>query len=192
MKIIAGNGLAIYILRRALELDGSKSILEAYRPFYLCNINTIFLSVTILFDRDFFLVTGLLGGLFTFIIPNGIFTDRYLTFPTLDSIFSHYVIVVIPMVLFITRTHKLYMKNIYQVFIGLLITMFNVEVLQGLLFNTHHDYLFFRSTMPYTIPGVPQLFVISTLAIVLVTLIYVLDYFYLSYFQKHNKILAYE
>lgn len=180
MKIIAAVCLTIYIVRRILDYDNAKSFIENFWPFYLCNINTIFLSITILFDikkgRDFFLVTGLIGGIFTFLIPDGIFVDRYLTFPILDSIMSHYVIVVVPMVLLLTGTHVLYFKNIYQVFVGLLVVVFNAEVLQKLLFDKSFDYLFFRSTIPFTIPGVPQFIILSSLAIILVMLVYYLDY----------------
>lgn len=179
MKIIAFVCLPIYFLRRIIGYDGSTSLIEHFWPFYLCNINTIFLSLSIIFNvrrgRDFFVVTGLIGGIFTFLIPDGIFTDRYLTFSILDSIMSHYVIVVIPAVLLLTRTHVLHYRNIHQVFIGLLIVVFNAEVLQKVLFNKNFDYLFFDSDIPFTITGVPQFIIISSLAIVLILLIYHLD-----------------
>jgi hypothetical protein len=190
MKIIAVIGLLIYFTRRSLALINKPNILELYWPFYLCNINTIFLSLTIIFNiktgRDFFLVTGLIGGLFTFLIPDGIFTDRYLTFPILDSIMSHYVIVVIPLVLLLTKAHTLRFKNIYQVFIGLLIVIVNVELVQGWLFKKDFDYLFFRGTIPFTIPNVPQFIIISFLAVVLILLVYYLDNCYLRLTEKKN------
>lgn len=75
MKIIAIIGLIIYILRRVFWLADDKNIFEIYWPFYLCNINTIMLSIWIIFGYrkglDFFIVTGLLGGLFTFAIQMG-------------------------------------------------------------------------------------------------------------------------
>lgn len=191
MKIIAIISLVIYFARRFLYYDGSVSLIEALWPFYLCNINTIFLSLTIIFDikngRDFFLVTGLIGGVFTFLMPEGIFVDRYLTFSILDSIMSHYVIIVIPLVLLLTGCHTLHLKNIYQVFVGLLIVVFNSEVLQRVLFDKSFDYLFFRSTMPFTIPGVPQFLIISSLAIILVLLVYYLDHLYFERYEEKRK-----
>ena len=178
MKIISAISLLIYFGRRLLYYDGNTSLIEALWPFYLCNINTIFLSLSIIFNikkgRDFFLVTGLIGGIFTFLMPEGIFVDRYLTFSILDSIMSHYVIIVIPMVLLLTGCHVLHLKNIYQVFVGLLICVFNSEILQKALFDKSFDYLFFRSTLPFTIPGVPQFLILSSLSIILVLLVYFL------------------
>lgn len=191
MKIIAYITLIIYLFRRGLNAYFSKNILEAFWPFYLCNINTIFLSIYIIFDlnkgKDFFIVTGLIGGLFTFIMPDGIFVDRYLTLGILDSIMSHYAIVVIPLVLLITKAYSLDIKRSWQVFIGLIIVVINAEFFQKLLFKKDFDYLFFDSSLPFTINGVPQFLIISILAIFLVYLIYFLDYLYLSRTLKTSK-----
>jgi uncharacterized membrane protein YwaF len=191
MRIIAIIGLSIYIIRRSLGLIGAANILELYWPFYLCNINTILLSVWIIFGfrkgLDFFIVTGLLGGLFTFAIPDGIFTDRYLTFGIVDSLMSHYTIVVIPLVLLITKAHTLKLKNIYQVAIGLLLTLINTELIQPLFFHKHFDYLFLRGTIPFTISGVPQYLIIFVLAIILVLGIYGLDILYCRYSKKVSE-----
>lgn len=190
MKIIAYISLIIYLFRRGLNAYFSGNIFEAYWPFYLCNINTIFLSIYIIFDlnkgKAFFIVTGLIGGLFTFIMPDGIFVDRYLTLGILDSIMSHYAIVVIPLVLLITKAYTLEVKHSWQVFLGLIMVVFNAEVLQRLLFHKNFDYLFFDSNLPFTINGVPQFFIISFLAIILVYLIYFLDYLYLSKTFHHK------
>ena len=138
--------------------------------------------------KDFFLVTGLIGGLFTFFMPNGIFDDKYITLQVLDSVLSHYVIVVVPLVLFFTKSHILQLKNMYQVYIGLLAVVVNAEIIQVIIFKANHDYLFFDSNLPFTISGVPQFIIISVLAIVLVTLVYVLDYLYINKKQifKYN------
>jgi uncharacterized membrane protein YwaF len=191
MKIIAIIGLSIYLIRRSLWLVNNPNILEVYWPFYLCNINTIFLSVWILFGfrkgLDFLIVTGLLGGLFTFAIPDGIFTDRYLTFGIIDSIMSHYTIVVIPLVLLFTKAHKLELRNLYHVAIGLVLTLVNTELIQRLFFQKNFDYLFLRGTIPFTIPNVPQFLIISVLAIILVLGIYGLDSIYLRYEKKISE-----
>lgn len=184
--------LFIYLFRRLINVFLGTNVFEAYWPFYLCNVNTIFLCLYQIFGwkkgKDFFLVTGLIGGLFTFFMPNGIFDDKYITLQVLDSVLSHYVIVVVPLVLFFTKSHILQLKNMYQVYIGLLAVVVNAEIIQVIIFKANHDYLFFDSNLPFTISGVPQFIIISVLAIVLVTLVYVLDYLYINKKQifKYN------
>ena len=179
-KIISIVALSIYVFRRSFWVINGQNFFEAYWPFYLCNVNTIFFSLYQIFGwkkgKDFFLVTGLIGGIFTFLMPNGIYDDKYLTLPVIDSVLSHYVIVVIPLVLLITKNHILKPKGLISVFIGLIIVTINVEFVQRLLFNTQNDYLFFRSNMPFTISGVPQFYIISSLAIVLVLGVYLINY----------------
>jgi uncharacterized membrane protein YwaF len=177
MRVISIAMLIVYFLRRIINIFNGSFFIQELWPFYLCNVNTIFLGLAIIFNwkwgKDFFITTGLIGGLFTFIMPQGQFTDLYPTFPIIDSVLSHYGIVVIPLVLLLTKTHVLEFKNIWKPFVGLLIVLFNVEVIQRLVLDTYHDFLFINSTLPFTIPGVPQFFIISALAIVLISLLYV-------------------
>jgi uncharacterized membrane protein YwaF len=190
LRIIAYIVLSIYIIRKAFDVKSINNIIEVYWPFYLCNINTILLSLYLIFNwkkgKDFIIVTGLIGGIFTFIIPDGIFTDRYLTLGILDSIMSHYLIVVVPLVLLITKTYVLNIKKVWIVFLGLILTVINSEILQRVLFHKEKDYLFFRGDMPFTIKGVPQFIIITSLAIVLIFLVYYLDYLYTN--KQSNKL----
>lgn len=184
IRIIAIISLSIYFLRRLSYVLEGDNFLDRFWPFYLCNINTIFYCLYEIFHwkkgKDFFIVTGLLGGIFTFLIPDGIFVDKYITLGILDSIMSHYVIVVCPLVLLITKTHILKFKNIYTVFIGLLIALINVEVIQPIIFKENIDYLFLRGNIPFSIPGVPQFLIISSLTVFLIILVYFLDYLYIE------------
>ena len=190
MKIIAFITLTIYLFRKLYDVKSVGNIVEAYWPFYLCNINTIVLALYIIFSwkkgKDFFIVTGLIGGIFTFLIPDGIFTDKYLTLGILDSIMSHYLIVVVPFVLLITKAHILKFKNIWIVYAGLILTIINSEFIQKILFNKEKDYLFFDSDIPFTINGVPQFIIISLLAIVLVFLVYYIDHLYINRRLKNS------
>src|SRR5690554_7684485 len=124
LKVMSIVILFIYLFRRLINVFLGTNVFEAYWQFYLCNVNTIFLCLYQIFGwkkgKDFFLVTGLIGGLFTFFMPNGMFDDKYITLQALDSVLSHYVIFVVPLVLFFTKSHILQLKNMYQVYIGLL------------------------------------------------------------------------
>jgi hypothetical protein len=62
------------------------------------------------------------------------------------------------------------------VFLGLFILLFNVEVLQPILINRTEDFLFVRGTLPFTIDGVPQVFIMLFSIGVYIYLIYGIDY----------------
>ena len=49
-RILAWVTIFFYILRRGVEVYEGKPFLEAFWPFYLCNVNTIFLSIYLIFD----------------------------------------------------------------------------------------------------------------------------------------------
>lgn len=189
MKPLAYLTLIIYLLRRIITVNQGQNILQTFWPFYLCNINTVFISLYIILDvkkgQDFFYITGLLGGLVTFALPDGIYNDRYLTFSIIDSILSHYIIVFVPLVLLISQKYIIKFKNLLYVFIGLIITVINSEIIQKLLFKTTNDYLFFRGDIPFTIPNIPQFFIVSSLAIIFVFSLYGLDKLYLT--TKENN-----
>jgi len=178
MKGIALSMLVVYFARRGIDIIRGANWIERLWPFYLCNVNTVFIGLCVLFDwkrgREFLFVTGLIGGLFTFAIPQGIYSDRFLTLAVLDSIYSHYGIIVIPVVYFATGTMNLRFSNIWKVFAGMLLALFNVEVLQRLLLTEYHDYLFLHSDLPFTIPGVPQFFILAGLCFILFPFIYML------------------
>lgn len=182
IKIIAYICLVIDITKRTISFIGGASFISAFYPFYLCNINTYLLSIYIIFDlkkgKDFFIVTGFIGGLITYAMPFGIFTDKYLTFGILNSLTSHYVIIVIPLVLLITKAHKLEMKTFYQQIIGLVMVLINAEVIGRILLQDTTDYLYIRSDMPFKIPGVPQIIIIGSLFIFTIMLTYFIDIYY--------------
>lgn len=191
MRIISIAMIIVYFVRRLIYVFHGGGIIDNLWPFYLCNVNTIFLGLALIFNwkwgKDFFITTGLIGGLFTFIMPQGQFNDLYPTFPIIDSVLSHYGIVVIPIVLLLTKAHVLEFKNLWKPFVGLLIVLFNVEVIQRLLLPNYHDFLFINSTLPFTIPGVPQFFIISGLAIVLISSLYGLQHLYIKLTNKLEK-----
>lgn len=184
MKLIAYITITIYLLRRGVRVYQGEGIVKAFWPFYICNVNTVLLSIWIIFDikkgKDFMMITGMSGAILAFMMPVGIFNDRYLTLTILDSVLSHYEIVAIPIILMATKAYELDMKKAYTVIIGLLLVTLNVEILQPLLINEQVDYLFLDGVLPFTIEGVNQFFILFASAIMYVYLVYFIDYAYLG------------
>ena len=182
MKLIAYITILVYLARRGIMVYQGETFLKAFWPFYLCNVNTILLSIWIIFDfkkgLDFMIITGISGAVLAFIVPEGVFTDRYLNFQILDSILSHYEIVAVPIVLLATKTYKLDVKNSWIVMIGILLILINVELLQPLIINEKVDYLFLDGNLPFTINGVPQVYILLFCMISYVYIVYYLNYLY--------------
>ncbi len=180
LVILAWITLFFYIIRRGVEVYQGKPLVEAYWPFYLCNVNTVGLSLLLIFDirkgRDFFLVTGMSGAILMFVVPEGVFNDRYLTLQIFESLLSHYMIFIVPIILFTTRRHDLDVRNAWQAVLGLLLVLFNVEFLQELVTGRYVDYLFLSGPIDLSLWGIPQVFVMLFLAILYVYLVYALDY----------------
>lgn len=184
MKILAYFTLIVYFTRRGIRVYQGMDVFRAFWPFYLCNVNTIFLSIYIILDlkkgKDFFIITGLAGAALMFVVPVGVFNDRYLTLGILDSLLSHFEIIVIPLVLMFTKAYKLDVKRSGGVILGMLLVTFNVEIMQPILVNESIDYLFLDGTLPFTIDGVNQFFVMFGCALIFVYTIYFLDYLYIT------------
>ncbi len=191
-KILAAITLFFYILRRGVEVYEGKPFFEAFWPFYLCNVNTVFLSIFLIFDikkgRDFFMITGMSGAVLTFVVPDGVFNDRFMTLQIFESLLSHYMIFSIPMIFMATKNHVLDLRTSWQSILGLLLVIINVEVLQPLLTGKHIDYLFFRGPIEITFFGIKQAYVMIAFALFYTYTVYVLDYLYLGKIKFQNGI----
>ena len=137
LKWFAIITLVIFVVRRGFDVYKGRDFLDTFWPFYLCNLNTIVISLAVIFKvkkgQEFFIITGMLGAVLMFVVPVGVFNDKYITITILDSVLSHYEIVIIPVVLLVTKAYVLDIKKSWQVFAGLFILLFNVEVLQPIL-----------------------------------------------------------
>lgn len=182
MKIIAFIAITIYISNRVVMVSQGTGFEKAFWPYYLCNVNTVFMSIYILFDikkgKDFMMITGISGAVLAFIIPAGIFDDKFLTLNILDSVMSHYEIVAIPLILMGTKAYKLDVKRSLGVIAGLFAVAINVEFLQPIMINEQVDYLFIDGNLPFTIAGVHQFYVMLFSAVVYVYVCYFINYAY--------------
>lgn len=121
------------------------------------------------------MITGFIGGVVTFLIPDGIYTDKYLTFSIFDSIISHYILIVVPAIFIVKDMWRANFSRVNEVVLGMLLVIMNVEIVQRLLLGGNYtDYLFFHGDIPFAIPGRPdlQFIVISVLFLVVLAIIY--------------------
>ena len=143
-------------------------------PVYPCNLGGLLLPVIALCrwhrGKQLFYLFGFVGGVLTFALPQGIFCTDVFVFPILKSVLQHTGLLLIPALEFITGTYRPTLKDMGWVIIGCFIHLLNCEGIDRLLGFTG-DYMFFRSGMPFVIPGVPQFITMSVFALIVLSLL---------------------
>ena len=148
-------------------------------PLYPCNLAGILLPVIALCrwetGKKMFYLFGFVGGVLTFALPEGIFCRDVMSFPILKSVLQHTGILLIPILEYAMGSFRPTLRHMGWVVLGLLVHLSNCEGITRLLGFTE-DYMFFRSGMPFVIPGVPQFITLSVFALlVLVALCFASD-----------------
>lgn len=166
--------LAFELIWRLIYLFIKGDSILCWWPMYPCNLNGILIPVAALTDwktgKKAFYLFGFVGGALTFAMPEGIFCTDVLVFPILKSILQHTGILLIPLLEHISGNYRASVKDMGWVIAGCLLHLVNCEVVDRLLGFTG-DYMFFRSGLPFVIPGVPQFITLSVFALLVMSLI---------------------
>ena len=148
--------------------------LLSWWPCYPCNVGGILLPIIALTNwekgKKMFYLFGFVGGIITFAVPDGIFCRDVMVFPILKSVLQHTGILLIPILEYAMDTYRPTLRHMSWVMVGLLIHLFNCEVVTRWLGFTG-DYMFFRSGMPFVIPGVPQFITLSVVGLTVLVLL---------------------
>ena len=143
-------------------------------PMYPCNLGGILIPIIALCRirrlKQMFYLFGFVGGIVTFAMPDGIYSTDVLVFPILKSILQHTGLLLIPALEYADGTYRPSLKDLGWIITGALIHVVNCEVIVRFLGLTG-DYMFFRSKLPFVIPGVPQFITLSVLALVIFILL---------------------
>lgn len=166
--------LAFEIIWRLVYLLIKGDSILSWWPMYPCNLNGILIPVIALLNwktgKKAFYLFGFVGGVLTFAMPDGIFCTDVLVFPVLKSILQHTGILIIPLLEYISGGYRANVKDMGWVVSGCLLHLVNCEGIDRLLGFTG-DYLFFRSGLPFVIPGVPQFITLSVFALLVLSLL---------------------
>jgi len=143
-------------------------------PIYPCNLGDILIPVFALTSfrrgKQLFYLFGFVGGVLTFAYPEGIFCSDVLSFPILKSILQHTGLLLIPALEYVSGSYRPTLKDLGWVVCGCFVHIINCEVISRLLGFTG-DYMFFRSGLPFVIPGVPQFITLSVFAFFVLTVL---------------------
>lgn len=166
--------LAFEVAWRLIYLLVKKDSISCWWPTYPCNLGGILLPIIALTNcrtgKKMFYLFGLVGGVLTFAVADGIFSSDVLVFPILKSILQHTGLLLIPTLEMVGGTWRPRLKDLGWVIGGCLLHLLNCEVIDRLLGFTG-DYMFFRSGMPFVIPGVPQWITLSVFALLVLALL---------------------
>lgn len=147
-------------------------------PFYPCNLAGIIVPFIALSKskilKELFYVFAFVGGVITFVYPQGIFTNEVLSFAILKSILQHTAIIFIPVFEYFTGNFKPKLKLVFLSIIGIFIHLFNSEYLPRYFGKVNTDYIFLHSGLPFVIDGVPQIFILGALAVIVMTALYMM------------------
>jgi len=169
---VAAFQLGFEVLWRLIYVFVKGDSVLCWWPIYPCNLGGILLPIAALLRlrrlKKMFYLFGFVGGVLTFALPEGIFCTDVFVFPILKSVLQHTGLLLIPGVEYISGTFRPNLKGMVWVVLGCLIHVFNCEVIDRLLGFTG-DYMFFRSGMPFVIPGVPQFITLSIFALAVLT-----------------------
>ena len=143
-------------------------------PMYPCNLGGILLPLFALLGcktgKKMFYLFGFVGGVLTFAMPDGIFSNNVFVFPILKCVLQHTGLLLIPALEYIYGTYRPTLKDMCWVVGGCLIHVVNCEGIDRLL-GFMDDYMFFRSDLPFVIPGVPQFITLSVFALLVFALL---------------------
>ena len=169
--------LCFEVLWRLIYYLVKKNSLVCWWPAYPCNLGGVLLPIIALLGcvkgKKMFYLFAFVGGVLTFAIPDGIFSSSILVFPIVKSILQHTGILMIPIIEYVSGTYRSTLKHLGWVIAGCLVHIANSEGIVRLLGLTE-DYMFFRSGMPFVIPGVPQFITLSVFALLVLTILSVL------------------
>ncbi len=166
--------LAFEVLWRVLYLTVRKAAPVSLWPMYPCNLGGILLPIMALSNwktgKKMFYLFGFVGGILTFAMPEGIFCSNVLSFPILKSILQHTGLLLIPVLEYADGTFRPTIRDLGWCLLGCCIHVVNCEGIDRLLGFTG-DYMFFRSGLPFVIPGIPQFITMSVFGILVLALL---------------------
>ena len=166
--------LAFEVFWRIIYVTVKGDTLLGWWPAYPCNVGGILLSILSLCNwergKKMFYLFGFVGGILTFAVPDGIFCRDVMSFPILKSVLQHTGLLLIPLMEYTMGKFRPSLRHMPWVILGLLVHLLNCEGITR-LWGLTGDYMFFRSGMPFVIPGVPQFITLSVIGLLTLVLL---------------------
>lgn len=152
-------------------------------PGQMCTILIYLLPLTILCDwkkiKAPVFVLSMMGALMTFLI-NDYFNSSFLSFYTLEGIWAHTMLWIVPIAMIGLDEFKLEFKKIWQIIIAMLLLIVWATFLNKVLFKNYNpNYLYLeRNMLPEQIGGKYFFFIYAIIFFILLLLFYTLPILY--------------
>lgn len=136
-----------------------------------------------------FYLFGFIGGVLTFVMPDGIFSTSVFVFPILKSVLQHTGLLFIPVFEYASKKYIPNIKDFFWTFLGTAIHFVNAEIIDLKVLGLTGDYMFYRSGLPFVIPGVSQYITLTVFGIIVVVAILLVSDVKVTkeVFSKKNK-----
>ncbi len=179
LQVICIIHIGFEILWRLIYLFVKQAPLVELWPCYPCNLGGVLIPIIGLINwktgKKLFYLFGLVGAVLTFAMPDGIYCTDVFVFPLLKSVMQHTGILLIPILEYISGSYRPSLRDYGWIVTGCAVHALNCEGIVRLMGLTG-DYMFFRSGLPFVIPGVPQFITLSVFALcVLAVLAFLCD-----------------
>lgn len=185
--------LIFEVLWRVIYITVKKSPWVDLYPMYPCNLNGILVPIACLLDnkimKKMFYLFGFIGGVLTFVMPDGIFSTSVFVFPILKSVLQHTGLLFISVFEYASKKYIPNIKDFFWTFLGTAIHFVNAEVIDLKVLGLTGDYMFYRSGLPFVIPGVSQYITLTVFGIIVVVAILLVSDVKVTkeVFSKKNK-----
>ena len=167
--------LAFEVVWRIIYMTVKKASWIDLYPMYPCNLNGILVPIACLLNskvlKKMFYLFGFIGGVLTFVMPDGIFSTSVFVFPILKSVLQHTGLLFIPVFEYASKKYIPNIKDFGWTFLGTAIHFVNCEIIDLKVLGLTGDYMFYRSGLPFVIPGVSQYITLTVFGIIVVVLI---------------------
>lgn len=174
---IAWFHLGFEVLWRLVYVFVKGAALKDLWPLYPCNLGGVLLPLIAIFrwqtGKKMFYLFGLVGALLTFGYPDGIFCRDVMSFPILKSVLQHTGLLMLPLTEMVLGDFRPGIRHMGWVTGGCVVHCINSELVSVLL-DMRGDYMFFRSGLPFVIPGVPQYITFSVFGLGVFALLLIL------------------
>lgn len=160
-------------------------------PFHLCTIMTFLLPTVYFFKinklKNIVYVLSMMGGIITIIVGD-YFTDSFMTFSTIEGMSAHTILVIVPLIEISLGNLKLEYKNIWQVFIGMLVLLCWAMLANEVFFKGYdNNYMYLKENgLPENLGGDYYFLIYVVIFIVMINIIYGIPTFY-RYSKKNIR-----
>lgn len=169
---IAVFQLVFEVLWRVIYITVKKCQWVELYPMYPCNLNGILVPIACLLDnkilKKMFYLFGFIGGILTFAIPDGIFSTSVFVFPIMKSVLQHTGLLFIPVFEYASKKYVPNIKDFFWTMLGTIIHFVNAEIIDIKVLGLDGDYMFYRSGLPFVIPGVSQYITLTVFGIIVI------------------------